>query len=191
MYILSYWLDVLVAWGEIAAAYLILKYVRRKYVGFVTTAFTMGYLTLVHIERMINDYGGWHLGISTFVMLLCIRLSSIAWDYVDGKTDPDKLSSVQKIYALREIPSLLEYFACSVSPTEALAGPLCNFADFRDYIYMQGIYKNVPSTILPCFKRFGTGIILVAFYVLISNWFPLSGLIHPDFYKRNFFMKVS
>eukprot|EP00826_Nyctotherus_ovalis_P056980 TRINITY_DN7781_c0_g1_i15.p2 TRINITY_DN7781_c0_g1~~TRINITY_DN7781_c0_g1_i15.p2 ORF type:complete len:146 (-),score=41.31 TRINITY_DN7781_c0_g1_i15:858-1295(-) len=139
---------------------------------------------------MVNDYGGWHLGVSTFVMLLCLRLSAIAWDYVDGATDPSKLSSEQKKTALREIPPLLEYFTSAVSPTEALAGPLSSFADFRDYVYAQGIFKTIPSTIAPCLKRLGVAMGLCLTYVAIANYFPIIELSKPDFYQRNFFYKV-
>lgn len=159
--------------------------------GFVTTIFTLSYLTLVHIERMVNDYGGWHLGVSTFVMLLCLKLSAIAWDYVDGGIDPSKLSTEQKKSALHELPSLLEYFAACTSPTEVLAGPLSGFVDFKDYINGQGIFKNIPSTIKPCLKRFMHGIFSAVIYVLLSNYFPISKMSDPEFYKWNFFYKVN
>lgn len=179
------------AWGEIAGSYLILKFVERKYVGFATTIFTLTYLTVVHIERMINDYGGWHLGVSTFVMLLCLKLSATAWDYVDGGTDPSKLSSEQKKSAIHELPSLLEYFTAATSPTEALAGPLSGFTDFKDYINEQGIFKNIPSTVKPCLERCMHGALSIIIYVSVSNYFPISKMSDGEFHKWNFFYKVN
>lgn len=139
---------------------------------------------------MMNDYGGWHLGVSTFVMLLCNRLCATAWDYVDGATDPSKLTKEKKYSALRELPSLLEYFAAATSPTEAMAGPLSGFADFRYYVYNQGIFKSIPSTIKPCLKRFSIGILYVFIYVALSNYFSVSKMGEADFHEWNFFLKV-
>ena len=139
---------------------------------------------------MMNDYGGWHLGVSTFVMLLCNKLSGIAWDYEDGATDLSKLSNDQKKSALRELPSLLEYFAAAMSPTESMAGPLSTFADFRNYVYSQGIFKSLPSTIKPCFNRFSTGILFIIIHVVLSNYFPVDKMGEADFHKWNFFLKV-
>jgi len=159
-------------------------------VGIATTVFTLAYLSVVHIERMVNDYGGWHLGVSTFVMLLCNKLSGTAWNYVDGATDASKLSNDQKKSALRELPSLFEYFTAAISPTEAMAGPLSTFADFRNYVYSQGIFKSIPSTIKPCLKRLSIGILFALIYVVLSNYFPVHKMGEPGFREWNFFLKV-
>ena len=154
------------------------------------TIFTLGYLIAIHIERMINDYGGWHLGVSTSVMLQCMHLSTFAWDYVDGATDPAKLSSEQKKSALTTLPSFMEFLASTVCPTQSFAGPPCNFADFRDYVYIQGIYKEIPSTVKACMKRFFTGMSLVGLYVALSKLFPIELVSSKEFRTKDFFTRV-
>lgn len=179
------------AWVEIAISYLLLKFIKRKYVGIVTTIFCLVYLAFVHVERMLSDYGGWYLGVSTSIMVLCIHLSGVAWDYADGEADPATLSSEQKKNALHEIPNFMEYFASAVSPTQSFAGPISNFADFRDYVRMEGIYKSIPSTIVPGMKRLANGIILIISFVGLTTFFSISNMALPSFQERNFFYKVA
>jgi len=175
---------------ELLIAYLILKYVERKYVGWVMTVFTLSCLTYAHIARMMQCYGCWDLDISTGLMLLSIHLCGVAWDYVDGGVDPSKLSAEQKKNALKEIPTVLEFFSSGVCPTQCFAGPSSNFVDYKDYIYKRGIYADVPSTVIPCMKRFLLGWTFVVFYVAIHKFFDSDQLRSPKFPNESFFTRV-
>lgn len=173
-----------------AVAYLILVFVKRKYVGWVMTFFTLSCLTYAHIARMVRNYGSWDLDIATGLMLLCIHLCAVAWDYVDGEVDPAKLSTEQKKNALKERPTLLELFSSGVCPTQCFAGPSSNFADYKDYIYHRGIYADVPNTFVPCMKRFLLGWVFVVFYVGIHKFFTNEQLCSPQFPSESFFTRV-
>jgi len=165
-------------------------YLQRKYVGWSITIFALAFLIYVHIQRMVTDYGGWHIGIETSVMIQTIHLSSVAWDYTDGGENEAKLSSEQKKNAIKEQPTFLEFCASALCPTQSFAGPSSNFGDFKAFIYQTGVYKNVPSTIIPCLKRFGLGVIFVALYVLLHKNFPPEFLRGPIFAQTNFFFRV-
>ena len=47
----------------------------------------MGYNLALNIERMINRYGVWDLQIDSAVMIWMQNVSSVAWDYREGKID--------------------------------------------------------------------------------------------------------
>lgn len=154
------------------------------------TAFALGCLIYAHIIRMIQSYGIWDLDITTSMMILCIHLCSLAWDYVDGAADPAILSREQKKNAIHKLPTFLEFFASGICPTQCFAGPCSNFADFKNYIYSHGIYASIPSTVTASMKRFLTGWIFVIFYVGIHKFYSTDILKSPDFPKLNFFLKV-
>lgn len=182
---------VLFALIEVAVAYFILTFVERKYVGWVMTAFTLTCLTYAHIARMVRNYGSWDLDVATGLMILCIHLCGVAWDYVDGGVDPSKLSTEQKKNAFKERPTILELFSSAMCPTQCFAGPNSNFVDYKNYIYKQGIYANVPNTFIPCMKRFLLGWVFVIFYVGIHKFFDSDQLRSPNFPNESFFTRVS
>lgn len=175
---------------ELGAAYFILTFVERKYVGWVMTAFTLTCLTYAHISRMMRNYGSWDLDIATGLMMLCIHLCGVGWDYVDGAADPSKLSTEQKKNALKECPTILELFSSGVCPTQCFAGPSSNLIDYKNFIYRRGIYTNVPSTFIPCMKRFLLGWVFVVFYVGIHKFFDSDQLRSPNFPNESFFKRV-
>ena len=152
--------------------------------------YSLTFLIFLHIERMIDDYGGWHLGVATFAMIQCMHLSSIGWDYTDGGTDPDKLSSEQKRNAIKEMPSFLEFFAAALSPTQSLAGPTSNYVDFINYIRMKGDFAQIPSTVLPCLKRFAPGLFYLVLYVVLHALFPPELVRTFKFRSYGFWTKV-
>lgn len=155
------------------------------------TFYSLFLLIFFNIERMIRDYGGWHLEVQTTFMIECSHLCGIAWDYHDG-TEPEKdLSPEQKKCKLQELPTILEFFASSLSPTQLIAGPPSNFIDFKDYIYRKGDFENIPSTFIPCLKSFFTGMLIVPFYIFCNSYFPLSILGSPDFIGKGVIEKVT
>jgi hypothetical protein len=171
-------------------AYLLMKYVSRRLVGWVVTIFALSSLIFVHIERMVNNYGNWRLGINTSFMIECIHLSAVAWDYCDGGEKQENLTPERKKNALVELPPFLDFVASCLNPTQSFAGPDSDYADFRDFVYQKGIYANVPSTIIPCLKRFGTGRCFIVIYLSLLSLFPQSLLRGKHFLETNFFLRV-
>jgi lysophospholipid acyltransferase len=49
------------------------------------TAFTIGYMTIVHLRRIWFDYLGWRLDSTTAMMITVVKLNMFAWAYCDGK----------------------------------------------------------------------------------------------------------
>jgi len=181
----------ILTWIELIIAYFLAKYVQRKYVGWTLTAFSLAFIIYLHIERMIVDYGGWHIRVDTTAMLQCIHLSSFGWDYTDGGENPEKLSREQKKNAIDKFPSFIEFIAAAVCPTQAFAGPSSNYVDFRDYIYQYGIYKHIPSTGFPCLKRFSSALFFIVTYVTLHNMYPPEIIFDSNFLNENFFTRVT
>lgn len=180
----------LLSLAELVGAYFLMKYVPRKYVGWTITIFSISLLIFLHLERMINDYGGWHLGIATCFMEQCIHLGGIAWDYTDGGEDKSTLTPEKARNAIDVMPSFLEFFGAALCPTQAFCGPTCNFVDFKDYIYSKGIFASIPNTFFPALKKFLSGSLLVGIYVTLLHFFPDKLLKNQAFVDKNVFEKV-
>jgi lysophospholipid acyltransferase len=140
---------------------------------------------------MFSDYGGYNLGINTSFMVQCTHLCSFAWDFTDALIPEAKRTPDQKKYAIKDVPSIAEFFAAALSPSQSIAGPSGNYNDFINFINLTGDFSNIPSTVMPCLIRFGTGIFWAIVYILINSQFPVVGTLgHPDFIQHNFFKKL-
>lgn len=66
-----------------------------KRCGKHVTIVTLSLLSIYHIYRMIVDYGGWTLDVSTIMMSNVNKYSLFAFAYQDGQTDLHKLTKEQ------------------------------------------------------------------------------------------------
>lgn len=128
-----------------------------------------GYLSLLHVERMITDYGGWTFTVTTTIMMTLQKTTSLAFALHDahvrtaeqkrnedvnnlGNGDVDKdpkeaenASSspwVDDIY--RKLPSTLEYFSYIFSFHGVLIGPITFYHDYIRFVEGTG-YKDVTT----------------------------------------------
>lgn len=177
--------------AELVIAYLIVLYTDRRKIGWMLSGYSFFALIFLQIERMINDYGGYHLGVATSFMVQCTHLCTFAWDYADGAIPEEKRSPDQKKYAIDKCPNIIEFFAAALNPSLAFAGPSCNFMDFMNCIHHVGDFANIPSTLMPTLKSLLTGLSWCLFFVIANTYFPLSLLYSPRFTDANFFAKVS
>lgn len=154
------------------------------------SAYAFFSLIFVHTERMINDYGGWHLGVNTAFMVQCSHLCTLGWDFCDFEIPIKERNSEQKKYAFEQIPSILEFFAAALNPAQSFSGPSSNFKDFRDFINLTGDFSAIPSTLFPCFKRFSIGAAGAFIYVIMNSNFPVDILKTPEYKHLNIFTRV-
>jgi lysophospholipid acyltransferase len=64
----------------------------RRYCGTVVTTVSLALLSVYHVYRMMIDYGGWSLDISTIMMCNVNKYSFFAFSYQDGLADASKLT---------------------------------------------------------------------------------------------------
>lgn len=72
--------------------YLIMNNTPRNEQHKYVMIWVLGYLSYQHIDRMINNFGGYDLDISTYTMLLVCKLSAMAFCYKDGAERVEKLN---------------------------------------------------------------------------------------------------
>jgi hypothetical protein len=67
--------------------YLFMKFFGRKLSAFWVLSLTVAHLSYLHISRMINDFGGWSLDVTTIYMMSICKFSALAFSYEDGEKD--------------------------------------------------------------------------------------------------------
>jgi lysophospholipid acyltransferase len=76
--------------------YFIDKY-GRKLSALYIVAITIAHLSALHLYRMITDFGGWQLDVTTIYMMSICKFSSLAFSYEDGgKSDSEIKSNYHK-----------------------------------------------------------------------------------------------
>ena len=77
--------------------YLFLLFFGRKLSAFWVLTLTVFHLSVLHIYRMLNDWGGWKLDSTTIYMLSICKFSNLAFSYEDGgKSDGELKSSYHR-----------------------------------------------------------------------------------------------
>lgn len=74
--------------------YAILKITPKK-CGALVTISTLIILSAFHIYRMVVDYGGWKMDLSTILMTIICKYSMLAYAVEDGANENRKLSPEQ------------------------------------------------------------------------------------------------
>jgi lysophospholipid acyltransferase len=104
----------------------------------------------------------------------------IASNYRDGNGDLDSwLTTREKYYALKEIPTFFEYCNYVFPLVSSVVGPSFEFRDWNEFLNMKEPYKSMPSVanFVPAFIRLGQGLLCIGVSPLISAYFPLNDII--------------
>lgn len=102
-------------------------------------------------------------GIASHVMASFVRQYVISLNYFDGGVDPAKLTSREQQFALKQVPSFLDYFGYNFFSSTILVGPFIEFKTFTDWINLRGQYKDTPHLgQLPILgRRFGVALLCI------------------------------
>jgi lysophospholipid acyltransferase 1/2 len=106
------------------------------------------FVCLVHIHRLIYDYGNYTLDISGPLMINTQKLTALAFAFFDGyrskqraklrRPDDDKenspLTDDQEKQKITDIPTPMEFLSYIFYFHGIIVGPLCFFKDYRDFI---------------------------------------------------------
>lgn len=104
---------------------------------------SMVYLSVVHFHRIYFDYGSYALDITGPLMIITQKVTLLTFSIHDGLSrDENTLSTSQKFYAVRKLPSTLEFFAYCLHFQGLMAGPLVFYNDYMEFIDGTNILKH-------------------------------------------------
>jgi len=75
------------------ATYLFIHFLGRRASAFWVLGGTVVHLSALHIYRMIVDWGGWNLDVTTIYMMSICKFSALAFSYEDGDKSDEVLKS--------------------------------------------------------------------------------------------------
>lgn len=101
------------------------------------------YLSLVHLHRLFYDQGSYSLDITGPLMIITQKVTLLTFNIHDGfARDETELTKSQKVYAVRKLPSALEYFSYVLHFQGLMCGPMVVYKDYVEFIDGTNILKH-------------------------------------------------
>lgn len=140
-----------------AVVYLLMNVLPRNQQHKAILVFVMGYLSSQHIYRMITNFGGWDMDITTYTMILTAKLSALGFCYRDGGEKDTDLLPEQVENKVVKMPSVIEILSYVYFSSGCICGPFFEYSDYVMFIEKRGRYQNIPSTVVPSLIKFLKG----------------------------------
>uniref|UniRef100_A0A6B2L3V2 Uncharacterized protein n=1 Tax=Arcella intermedia TaxID=1963864 RepID=A0A6B2L3V2_9EUKA len=147
---------------------------------FISAVAAMLHLECLHIYRQWTAYLSWTFDVTMQLMIVVQKLTTFGYNLYDGTKNPKPTPDQQK-YAIKELPSYLEFLGWIYMPSNFSMGPTMEFNEYRDVV--EG---NYPKTnILPALKMLGIAVICLVISQGGSIYFPISLMKDEEFLKNN------
>ena len=117
--------------------YLIMRFLPHSYSCAVAITYSIGYLMVMHLYKMITSYMVWTPDVTAALMVGTIKYTSFAMcvaDAFDEKEKGKKLDSRQTNYKIEDFPDIIEYLGWLFFFPGVLGGPAIEFMDYRRYV---------------------------------------------------------
>ncbi|EPE07275.1 mboat family protein [Ophiostoma piceae UAMH 11346] len=189
-----------------AVTYAIAKYLRTSpYMPWVGFVFLMGHMSVNQLIRQFANAPS-SVDITGAQMVLVIKLSSFCWNVADGLVPDADLSPFQRDRVLRELPDLLDYAGYVLFFPSLLAGPACDFAEYRRWLdtTMFAVPANldpakrpptrrkrkIPRSGTPAMKKMAVGLAWIGAFMAFGSRYPKEVLLSDEAGGTNFFRRV-
>lgn len=189
-----------------SGSYAIAYYGRGSpWMPWIGLAFLMGHMSANQLTRQFANAPS-VVDITGAQMVLVLKLSAFCWNVADGALPKEQLSDFQKDRALTELPSLLDFAGYVLFFPALLAGPACDFAEYRRWL--DTTMFDVPANVDPSKKpptrrkrkipRSGTpaaikaaaGLFWLGLFLALSGMYPASYLASNEYLQFGFFRRV-
>uniref|UniRef100_A0A8C7ZW07 Membrane bound O-acyltransferase domain containing 1 n=1 Tax=Oryzias sinensis TaxID=183150 RepID=A0A8C7ZW07_9TELE len=131
----------------VVAIYVIILKADINHVHRYSMVTAMGYLTVCQVSRVfIFNYGVLSTDFSGPLMMVTQRITTLVFQLHDGMCKKsEQLTSEQKLLAIRERPSLIEYLSYNLNFLSILVGPCSNYRDYIDFIEGRHISRRLKQ----------------------------------------------
>ncbi|CAH3150776.1 unnamed protein product [Pocillopora meandrina] len=170
--------------------------VNPKKVHKVVIVVSLIWLSVGQIARMILYYGINRFDYSGRLMIMFQKVTYLAFSLHDGLGRREvELSKDQKEQRIQRIPSLLEYFGYMFHHSTLLAGPVCTFNDFMDFIEGRDIAsatdqetKKEPSPTNAVVTKLASSLLCLVLFCILSKIFPFHLTADSSFIANSSFL---
>eukprot|EP01125_Pyxidicula_operculata_P021150 TRINITY_DN8047_c0_g1_i1.p1 TRINITY_DN8047_c0_g1~~TRINITY_DN8047_c0_g1_i1.p1 ORF type:complete len:491 (-),score=112.46 TRINITY_DN8047_c0_g1_i1:16-1488(-) len=158
------------------------------YLSFVVA---LGYLSALNIYRLVFLYMQWTVDITCVIMISTVKISTVAWNYYDGKMlekNPEQPGIPQecKENSITKLPSPLEYFSYVFYFPTMLTGPAFHIKPYIAFINNK-LYKHekynptgeMPNNVYATLESFGISMGCFAVFIYLVKNYPETTLYDP------------
>ncbi|KAL1115680.1 hypothetical protein AAG570_005970, partial [Ranatra chinensis] len=156
------------------------------------------YLSCIHLHRLVYDTGTYSLDVTGPLMVMTQKATSLAFSLHDGLyRKEEELNSSQKYYAIRKIPSALEYFSYMLQFQSLMVGPIIFYRDYIEFIHGSNLLKQPdsnsyqrqvvlePSPTYPALQKIVCSIIYALIFTNFISYFPMKRVKEDDFFDKS------
>ena len=137
--------------------WLIIKYAGKS-APTISLVYCMSHLFAQQFYQRTYYWGDYGLDITGPLMILCQKMSQLAYSVHDANSDPEKLSKLQKQLVLKRQPTLLETFGYAFNFSSILLGPNYQYVEYQEQIEVNA----APSGAFPGVKKMLAAFLYIA-----------------------------
>ncbi|EGR27563.1 mboat family protein, putative [Ichthyophthirius multifiliis] len=168
--------------------YIIILIFQRKSALIVFSS-SLFYLSLHHLYRQYNDYGGWKMDITTILMMTMCKYTSFAWCYQDGDQKlQDQLSEDQKLRKIEKLPNFFEYFSYIHFFGSAICGPTFDFHEYKIYMRTSST-KSISFPLKNSLNWLLQGLAFTFTIIFLLPKFPLKYVLTEEYNQSSMLFK--
>ncbi|KAF5357589.1 hypothetical protein D9758_007471 [Tetrapyrgos nigripes] len=158
--------------------------------------FALGHLMINHIIRIFYGFGYETIEVTGPQMVLVMKLTTFAWNVVDGRRPAEDLDKWQTAKVVRRYPSLVEFLGYCFYFPGVLVGPYLEYADYQDVVneitFKERNIKGHKGRNVPDgrkrvgYRRMLMGLFYLGMFVVFHPSYNFSKLITPEFAAKPF-----
>lgn len=167
--------------------------------------FVMGHLLLNHIyaQLFVDNYNPDDIDITGAQMVLCMKLTSFAWNVYDGWMPDSQLTEFQKDRAVRQHPDIIDFLAYAFYFPSILTGPSYDYAEFQRWIDLSMFdvtindpvkgrrkKRRIPRSGRVAGLKFVQGVAWIVLWVKITAYVSVPFAQSPEFMKESFIHRI-
>ena len=171
----------------------------------INFAFVMGHLLLNHVysQLFVEHYNPDLIDITGAQMVLCMKLTSFAWNVYDGWLPESQLSEFQKDRAIRQHPDFVDFLAYAFYFPSVLTGPSYDYAEFQRWIDLSMFdvtindpvkgrrkKRRIPRSGRVAALKLVQGIAWIVLWIKITSYFSVPFAQSPAFKSEPFLYRV-
>ncbi|GAO45998.1 MBOAT-domain-containing protein [Saitoella complicata NRRL Y-17804] len=181
------------------------KYMKGGAMPWVVFVFVMGHMSINHIHRQIINNPD-VVDITSMQMVLCMKLSSFAWNIYDGRQSPSSLSSLQTDRALKAMPTLLDYLGYVFFFPSFMVGPSFDFVEYKRWLDLSMFdipspspskssaphkkRRRIPHSLIPALRRGAEGVFWLILFLKFASWYSTTYALSPAFASLPFWRRL-
>ncbi|CCM03379.1 uncharacterized protein FIBRA_05509 [Fibroporia radiculosa] len=192
--------------GDILATYFIAGNVKSPRMPWIVFGVIMGHLTLNHIIRAMNNLSYETFEITGPQMVLTMKLTTFAWNVLDGRRPAKDLDKWQTEKRVTTYPSLIGFLGYSLYFPGFLVGPSFEYAAY-DTLVNGSLFQSLEQetenagrfrkTLVPkgrkrvAYSKMLIGLAFLGSYVTFAGSFNLGVTIEDWFVQRSLLYRIA